>query len=259
MKVIREMRQQQAWEQQKSTSPLPIIIGAVIAFGIGLLGVSGIVRAPDLHQQKTQMVPVAPRNAAAANTTIDTGARKTGRAEEAPLLKTCVPLAKFDAPADANPAELYRLLHSASSMSRVAALAGVKQSTIDDARFAEIWADVADCVYRQNGWMLCDPDNRALAAESASTLVRHLLTAKKAEKLVDDRAAKPVGFDRHERAYALQNAASVKARVLAGVRTQVAEGRLSASDFGMFAPTEILDLVRETKVTQNACATRSRP
>ena len=33
-----------AFDQHKSSGPLPIILGAVIAFGIGLLGISGIVK-----------------------------------------------------------------------------------------------------------------------------------------------------------------------------------------------------------------------
>ena len=59
-------------------------------------------------------------------------------------------------------------------MSRVAAAAGIKQKAIDDVEFTAIWADVADCVYRQNGWVLCDPDNRALAVEAANTFMRQL-------------------------------------------------------------------------------------
>ncbi len=63
MKTIHEMRQQRAFEAHRKASPLPIILGAVIAFGIGLLGVSGAIRAPNLFPQKTQMVPVVPRDA----------------------------------------------------------------------------------------------------------------------------------------------------------------------------------------------------
>ena len=101
MKMIHELRQQQAWEAHKNASPLPIILGAVIAFGIGLLGVSGIVRVPTLLQAKTQMVPVVQREAAPAIVTIDTASRKAGRAETAPLLKTCIPMQKLGIGSDA--------------------------------------------------------------------------------------------------------------------------------------------------------------
>ena len=59
------------------------------------------------------------------------------------------------------------------------------------------------------------------------------------------------------RDYILQNAQSAKGRVLDGLRRQVSEGRLISSDFGMFAPAEVLQIVRETKPLRNSCAKRS--
>ena len=55
----------------------------------------------------------------------------------------------------------------------------------------------------------------------------------------------------------LQNAQSAKGRVMDGVRHQVSEGRLISSDFGMFAPAEVLQVVRETKSLRDGCAKRS--
>lgn len=259
MKMIHEMRERQAWQQPKSTSPLPIVLGAVIAFGIGLLGVTGVVRAPNLLQARTQTVPVAPRDARPAEITIDTSARRVGRAETAPLLKACVPFSRlgFEHVDRVPPGDLYRILQTASGFSRIASAAGIKQNAVDQAQFAAVWAEVADCIYRQNGWVLCDPDNRALAVEAATTFIRQLSTAAKTEKFFDSRDTRPFGLDGQQRAYALQNAGAVKSRVLAGLRTQVAEGRLTASDFGMFAPPEITQVVRETKVTRDACAARN--
>jgi hypothetical protein len=259
MKMIHEMRERQAWQQQKSTSPLPIVLGAVIAFGIGLLGVTGVVRAPNLFQAKTQTVPVAPRDAKAAEIVIDTGGRRIGRAETAPLLKMCVPFSRlgFEHVDRVPPGDLYRILQTASGFSRIASAAGIKQHAVDDAQFAAVWAEVADCIYRQNGWMLCDPDNRALAVEAASTLIRQLSTAAKIEKQADPREKRPFALDRQDRSYALRNAEAIKGRVLAGLRLQVAEGRLTASDFGMFAPSEITQAMRETRVTRDACAARN--
>jgi hypothetical protein len=254
MKMIHEMRERQAWEQPKSSSPLPILLGAVIAFGIGLLGVSGIVRAPDLFPAKTQLVPVIPLDAKPAAVVIDTSARRIGNSEDAPLLKACVPFSRLGAEEGAEPGELYRLLQSTSGMSRVAAMAGIKQKAIDDAQFAAIWADVADCIYRQNGWMLCNPDNRAFAVEAASAFIRQLSAAAKTEKSADS-AGRPEP-DARERAYALQTAGAVKGRVLTGIRRQATEGRLTASDFGMFAPAEITQVMREAKATRDGCAAR---
>jgi hypothetical protein len=136
-------------------------------------------------------------------------------------------------------------------------MAGIKQNAVDEAQFAAVWGEVADCIYRQNGWMLCDPDNRALAAEAATTLIRQLSTATKADKQADPREKKPFAMNGQERAYALRNADAIKARVLASLRTHASERRLIASDFGLFTPAEITQILRETKVTRDACAARN--
>lgn len=265
MKMIHEMRQQQSWEAHKSASPLPIILGAVIAFGIGLLGVSGVVRAPTLLQAKTQMVPVAPRDAAKpAEVTIDTGRPRIGRAEAAPLLKTCMPMHKlgFGKNQPVEPGDLYRILQAGSTFSRIASAAGIKQNAMDDAGFATLWAEVADCIYRQNGWMICDPDNRALAIEAANTLVRQASAAAKSVKSPDTSEfsktmATIQGKHAPNREYLVQNANAAKARVLSGLRNYAADGRLTASDFGLFAPSEISQVLRDTKITRDACAARN--
>lgn len=264
MKMIHEMRERQAWEQPRNQSPLPIILGAVIAFGIGLLGVSGVVRAPVLFQAKTQMVQVASRDARPTEVTIDTSARRIGRAETAPLLKSCMPMHKlgFRPEQAVEVGDLYRILQTGSTFSRIASAAGIKQNAVDDAGFATLWADVADCIYRQNGWMICDPDNRALAVEAASTLMRQVSAAAKSAKTADtsDFSKTMAAIDgKHapNRDYLVQNANAAKARVLSGLRGYVADGRLTSADFGIFAPSEISQVVRDTKVTRDACATRS--
>ena len=253
MKMIHEMRNQQPWQQKKSAGPLPIILGAVIAFGIGLLGMSGVVRVPTLLQAKTQMVAVAPRDVQPAKAVVDTTAQRLGNAENAALLKTCAPLSRLGFGDAVDHSRLYRMLQTTSGVSRVAAMTGFRQNSIDDAQIAAIWADVADGVYRQNGWMLCDPDNRALAAETASTFIRQSVRhAQKADMIrpwPDDYLGSAGTGD-----YVLQNAASIKGRVLSGIRAQVSEGRLTAKDFGMLVPTEIAQIARETTVARDACA-----
>ncbi|MET0278363.1 MAG: hypothetical protein ABW198_08530 [Pseudorhodoplanes sp.] len=258
MKIVHEMRQRRAFEPPKSTSPLPVILGAVIAFGIGLLGVSGVIKMPALNQGPKTMaigVPVGPTEKALV--VIEAGSHRTGRAETAPLIKACIPLERLGIARDQKieSGDVYRLLWAASSMSRVAAVAGIKQKAVDDVEFTAVWADVADCVYRQNGWVLCDPDNRALAVEAANTFMRQFSAAQKADKPdpKDPRAIMKSGANRD---YILQNAQSAKARILDGLRNQVAEGRLISSDFGMFAPAEVLQVVRDTKPLRDSCAKR---
>lgn len=260
MKIVHEMRERRAFEQPKSSSPLPIILGAVIAFGIGLLGVSGIVKIPAFSPAPKTMAVAVPAGSAdgKAEIVIAASSGRTGRAETAPLIKVCIPLQRLGIERNHTIAsgDIYRMLWAASSMSRVAAAAGIKQKAIDDVEFVSIWAEVADCVYRQNGWVLCDPDNRALAVEAANAFVRQLAAAAKADK---PDAGDPVRAMRQgkNRDYALQNAQSTKGRILDGLRHQVSEGRLIASDFGMFAPAEVLQVVRDTKVMRDGCAKRS--
>ena len=57
--------------------------------------------------------------------------------------------------------------------------------------------------------------------------------------------------------YMIQSANAAKARVLSGLRNYVADGRLTSSDFGLFAPSEITQVIRDTKVNRDACATRN--
>ncbi len=259
MKIVHEMRERRAFEPPKSNSPLPIIIGAVIAFGIGALGVSGIIRMPSFNQGAKTMaiaVPSAPAESKAP-VTIEHGSHRTGRAEIAPLIKACIPLERLGIPRDSRieSGDIYRILWAASSVTRLAAATGIKQKAIEDVEFTAIWADVADCVYRQNGWVLCDPDNRALAVEAANTFMRQLAIVTKADK-PDPKDPRNLRSGSN-RDYLLQNALSTKGRVLDGLRHQVSEGRLISSDFGMFAPAEVLQVVRETKPLRDSCAKRS--
>ena len=65
-----------------------------------------------------------------------------------------------------------QILRAGAMQSRVTALLGKKQPGTS-AWLANAWGQVADCVYRQNSWNLCDPDNRALAVDAASAFVRN--------------------------------------------------------------------------------------
>ncbi len=260
MKIVHELRERKAFEPPKSSGPLPIILGAVIAFGIGLLGVSGIVKMPLFNGGPKTMAIAVPAVAkdSKAEIVIQASSNRTGRAETAPLIKVCIPLQRLGIGRDQaiESGDIYRILWAASSMSRVAAAAGIKQKAIDDVEFAAIWADVADCIYRQNGWVLCDPDNRALAVEAANTFVRQLTAAAKSDKS-DTKEAVRMMRQGMNRDYALQNAQSTKGRIMDGLKHQVSEGRLIASDFGMFAPAEVLQVVHDTKVVRDGCAKKS--
>jgi len=251
MKAIEQIRLQQALQAQKRAGPLPIILGAVIALGIGLLGASGTIRAPTLSQARMQIAAGGVRPP--ATVAIDASMDRIGNAENAILLRTCVPFARFGLGDAIEHRRLYRSLQTASGLPAVSAITGKRPKPIDDALSAAIWAEAADCIYRQNSWMLCDPDNRALAVETASTFFRRLSAAEKTEQFVDGRTRRP-GIGADPRSHALQHASASKDRVLSGIRAQVAEGRITETDFGLFAPFEITQIARETRVARDVCA-----
>ncbi len=68
--------------------------------------------------------------------------------------------------------------------------------------------------------------------------------------------AKIQGDRSRANAYAMQNANAIRERVFAALRMRVEEGRLIAADFGMFTPGEVMNVVKSTKVREDACATR---
>ena len=56
MKFIKDVRQKQSLEGFKSTSPLPIVLAAIVAFVIGMMGAVGIVQAPKLLPRQSEPV-----------------------------------------------------------------------------------------------------------------------------------------------------------------------------------------------------------
>ena len=47
MKLVQELRERQVFEQPKSANPFPIILGVIVAFCIGAIGVGGFMHAPN--------------------------------------------------------------------------------------------------------------------------------------------------------------------------------------------------------------------
>ena len=125
----------------------------------------------------------------------------------------------------------------------------VSPAPVDGRDTAYLWADVADCVYRQNSWALCDPDNRALAIEAATTLSRQVSIAPSVRRDSDSLPRR----SHSERQYQLQAARSVKDRVLSAVRSRVEDGYLTAADFGLLTHEDIRRTVSGvTQLDQNA-------
>lgn len=265
MSIIDRIREQQSWEQPKKSSGFAgFVAGTVAAFAAGIILVMawGALPVPNLFggagaAKVAETAPAAlekkPAVAIAANPA------RLGSAAESALLRTCVPTRKLGLPENVRNKDIYRILQVGAHATSVASLVGAQQNGFDPAAFADLWADVADCVYRQNGWVFCQPDNRALAVEAVGNFVRQTGMAEvpQSDKSEFSKVAKKLNGDRgRERAYVMQNARAVRERVLAALKTRVEEGRLVASDFGFFTPGEVMAVVKSAKPREDACAAR---
>jgi hypothetical protein len=267
--IIDQIREQQAWEQPKKSGSVGFIIGTIAAFGAGIVGVVAWGALPQLSiAGLTAATRQAAAPAAAKQPELAISAKgRIGNAAESKLLRTCVPTETMGMDGDMPKKDIYRILQIGSQMSRIANIAKIKQDAVDETEFAGLWAEVADCVYRQNGWMLCDPDNRALAVEAVSTLTRlaGVASAKPAAAKDPNGAPRTFASVRAEvdgrRAPAarqkLQSVHSVKERVLATLKMRAQEGRFVASDFSVLAPAEVVQVMKDTKPTSDACANKS--
>ena len=276
--IIDEMRERRQWEEPKSSSPVPIILAAMAAFAIGGVVAFGYLKMPTLGAMATKPAQTSPGSAPEQpKSEVSFAGVRLGRAETAPLLKSCVPMHKLglassfgdrgDRRVGLEPADIYPILQMASTASTISAIAGVKPQAAQETSVAGLWGEVADCVYRQNGWALCDPDNRALAVEAVNILVRQVNAATsslKSEASAPPKKGGPQTFGQVKAeldgrsapnpTHQLAAARAVKDRVLSGLRNRANEGRLIASDFGFFAPAEVLQVFKDIKPTRNACA-----
>lgn len=262
MSKIQELRARGIQAQTGSSSWLPMIAGGIAAFAAGMLLVMAAGWLPSFNLAnltgKKPATQTAAENSAPAP---KFEGERLGRASTAPLLKQCVPLAMFGIDPDMKiqSADIYQILKMGSQAVKFAKIAGIEQQGFDDGGFATMWGSVADCVYRQNGWALCDPDNRALAVEAIGTFFGQAGGAgKKGE-------ASPGSFAQVQSTlrgggggpdFSPAAIRAAKDRVLAGLRNRLENGYLISSDFGFFAPTEVKDVVSSTKTIRNGCAQR---
>ena len=233
MSISRDMREQLTSSAAGRSSLMTTIVIGVAAFAIGAVAIGGWkMIAPSSKPAGTALTELAaPRLAG----------NRLGRAEHAPLLRTCV---KAEFANGLSPEAFYTFLTAAGTMGRIAPLLGSKEFD-NRGLITEYWKMIAECVYQQNGWHLCDPDNRALAVTSASAFVRESahVTAQPADKSRVDQMI-------------LSDNARASQRVLDAVRTRVRNGQLIAADFGMMPPPEIKTLLAETRAIANACDKR---
>ena len=166
---------------------------------------------------------------------------RLGRAATAPLLTTCVKGDVFAGFNGGNAQAVYTVLTTAGTAQRLASLVGADMSD-GVPQLTEYWREIADCVYQQNSWHLCDADNRALAVELAAGFIRG--AAQVAATPPKTRDAQMI----------LGDNARVRQRVLEALRARLRNGQLIAADFSPLQPPEIKSLLNETKPVANGCA-----
>jgi len=265
--IVSQIREQQSWEQPpKKSGSLGFILGTLAAFAGGIMLVMAWGALPSFLPGGGT-APAKPESAAQPGkaqaekkVVIAASSARIGHAVESPLLRTCVPSRElgFEKTDRISNKDIYRILQMGAHASGLAGMIGVQQDAVDPVAFASLWGEVADCVFRQNGWALCQPDNRALAVEAVSTFVRQTAAASapQRESDVSRTMAKVQGDRGRANAYALQNAHAIRERVFAALRMRVEEGRLIAADFGMFTPGAVLNVVKSARAREDACAAR---
>ncbi len=235
---FREFRTRQVRQQTVRQSLLPTVALAIAAFAVGGLAVFAWNYFPAPGQWT--LFPASDR----ANAVPSFSGDRVGRATTAPMLKICLTPAMLGIKHEINiePGVLLEILEAGTMQGRVTAILGApKEHAVLET--ATKWGQVADCVFRQNSWNLCDIDNRALAVDTANSFLRH------ADRVISQ----------SEKTYAAQPGeiralAVTKDRVLASLKSHAQNGVLIASDFGAFAPAAVRGALNDAKPAANGCA-----
>lgn len=219
-------------------SLLPTIAGAVAAFAVSACVVLywGQISSPGRWLPSLWGAPSASIAPAPSG-------ERLGRAATAPLLKACVTKSLFgiDDDQEIEPAHLLDVLNASATAGRLTSMFGGKPRN-ETVNLAAMWGEVADCVFRQNSWQLCDIDNRALAVHAANSFARQTDT-------VLAQGAK-IGATIGD----IQALTSTRDRVLESLQSRVNSGALIASDFAPFAPAAVRTALDKTRTGGNACA-----
>jgi len=249
--IIDQIREQQAWEQPKKRSSVGFIAGTIAAFAGGILLVMSLGFVPSLSPKAL----FAPKQQAIvshnkpAEVSISSRGR-LGDASESKLLRTCMPSTMGPAGmAGMDNKGLYNLLSATNQMMTIAVASGAQDTAAGAKAFSSMWAEVADCVFRQNGYVLCEPDNRALAVEAVTAFVKQSAFAAAPQATTTTLSARSEQM--------MSKVRATRERVLETLKVRAQEGRLIASDFGFFTPSEVMQAVKSAKPTSDACATRS--
>jgi hypothetical protein len=247
MSIVREMRERQTITAAPERSGLAgtVLIGCA-AFAIGALAIVGWkmwpgARAPQAAvASANQPAPVSATPAAAAPTF---SGKRLGEAEHAPLLRTCV---KNELAGEMDPQAFYQMITLAGTIGAIGSMINPAEFK-NGGELAIFWNTIAECVFQQNSWALCDPNNRQLAVTSASAAIRQ------GARLAETISGHAEGKSRSAQQILALNTRA-REQVLDGLRTRVRNGYLIADDFGPVQPPEIKAILTQTKTVANGCA-----
>lgn len=207
----------------------------LIAFLGGFLVVGGWIWAPELWRL------VQSQFSGGSSVSMFAGANRIGRPEVAPVVRTCFSKAMDDLGPDVKkmePSAAYFILKAGSMQANVSAMLGKERGESPTVHLAYAWGELASCIYALEDRALCDPDNRAAAVETTAKFFGY---AKQAAASGSNSMVPG----------AIEN---IRDRLLLMLKNHRRYGTLVASDFGNFAPAEIMQIMRsEQKETRDIC------
>ena len=212
----------------------------LIAFVGGFLVVGGWIWAPQISSLVKSQFSGGPSVSMFADT------NRIGRPETAPVVRTCFSKVMDLGPdvKKMEPSAAYFILKAGSMQANVSAMLGKSDGRSESpaADLAYAWGLLASCIYALEDRELCDADNRAAAVETTAKFFGY------AKQAVDSGAKSMIpGND----ARAIEN---IRDRLLLMLKNHRRYGTLVASDFGSFAPAEIMQVMRsEQKETRDIC------
>ena len=226
-------------------APAPAVVGSFLVFG-------GWFWGPQLWK----LMPSFSSGTSSSTSSAGSGGswfadtNRLGRAQTAPILRTCINRIMNpggNEAIDANAA--YDMLKAGSMQASMSAFAG-RSSMVGGGAwagnrtvgFAAAWGELATCIYGQDDRELCDRDNRAAMVEATT---KFFVFAKQAE------TSKPTPTAGEART--IENYSD---RLLNALKNHRRYGTLVASDFGSFAAPEITRIMREGQQTSDICRKR---
>lgn len=238
MTVAREFGRKKAPQQPlpaQTRNPLPIaaaVLGLVALVGFAMFG----------QDTLPSSMPSLSKLFEGWGTT--SRAPRLGRASTAPLLKICLTPRTLNIQHDDDiaPAILLEAIEGDPRNRLSRKHDRPREHGVLDT--AQIWGEVADCVYRQNSYQFCDIDNRALAVKAANIFVGQ----------ADRIAAQPQSKFAAEPGE-IPALTTVRDRVIESLKARLRNGALIKQDFEGGIPVGVARVLADAATpVQNECA-----